>query len=1830
RGQMTSVALAADAARKLLREWDLAEVLDIAAWNSPRGATVVGPTVALSEMEARLRAQGTACKRLDVEYPFHSPVMEDVREELFAALCGLRPGEANIPFYSSVSGASLPGEALAADYWWANIRDPVRFQQATEQILADGFNVFVELGGHPVLRGYLQDGLTQGEREGRIIATLQRGDDHPQRILAAVQQVFVTGVPVAWSRFYPKPGPFVDLPHYPWERERYWHPVTEESAGTLYRYPVHPLLGHPVPQHEHEWEQDIDTARLPFLADHRVGEGVIFPGAGYVELFLAAARQQGDESALLVLEDLEIWAPLSLNEESGKVLRVTLDAASGEVQALSRDRLAQDWTLHAKARIVAERKDLRLRRPALERPEGAPDFDGEQHYRVAESVGLLYGPNFRTVTQGWVRGDAVWAAMALPSGIATSELGFHLHPALLDGAFQLFIDLLHDNIVDHPGVAFVPIRMGRITLRQPLTQVAWAGARLLRRSPHSILAEFTLMDAAGTVVALCEGVRMRQVKLLRTPDEPLRLIATELVAMPRREALQGATPLPVAALAEALQAALGRGDVQHALDRYRDEYAPLLDALLQAFLSESGGEAVAETMPAFADEEPISAGQIWMTLIRDYPEFSALTLQVGSAGLALAASSADYGDHDRAAAPRLDPDLLVRTILQTVNDPIHAAVTRFAQERCAQLAPSSRLGIMEINAHGPDWIVQAAEALSRENCCDLYYASPGAEILESQAETAREAQWQSLTIPAAGTLPAPDPRPTVHFAWVQVDGMDADSAAQMIHMARDCLAPQGLLFLLGVHPEPWMTALAECRDADAGQSLTAAQLQADLPQMGFVDARLLGPDNVLRTGPYLLLARKSEDALPTAQPEPGAKGRWLLVGEKACGDDHQSPWTAALELEFAQQGFKTITLEAANVQELENSLRVLSREEVDAWEGVLYFPGLFPAADEMSMSRLLGEQCQSLRALSQWALGQEEPPSVWVLTRHGLSALYPSSLPPAMTDGMAQPLHGAGLTGFARTLQNELPELALRVLDLTESEPTPPLLEHLVRECVRPDSETEIVLDGHGGRYVPRVREKPALEITARAPRQLRFAAPGQLRNLHWARFNPPDLAEDDVEVLVSATGLNFRDVMYALGMLSDEALENGFSGPGLGLEFAGTVSRVGSGVYHVAPGDEVLGFAPASFATHVVTKGYAVTRRPEHLGVEAAATMPTAFLTAWYALMELARLQPGERVLIHGGAGGVGIAAIQMAQWRGAEVYATVGSPEKRDFLRLLGVPHLYHSRSYDFAEEIWRDTNQEGVDVVLNSLSGEAIRRNLQILRPFGRFLELGKRDFYENTPMALRPFRNNLSYFGIDADQLMQLRPTLTQEMFGQVMGRFAAGDFFPLPYTCFPARSVVSAFRYMQQARQIGKIVVTMEEPPLPVVNNIRLRGEPLQLAADGVYLVTGGLSGFGLETARRLAERGARKLVLISRSGRMDGHAREAMVLMRSWGVEILALRCDVTDRTQLADLFARIALELGPLRGVIHAAAVIDDALAQNLSEEQIQRVLAPKVQGALHLHHLTQTLSLDFFVLYSSVTTILGNPGQAHYVAANTWMEALAQQRRAQGLPATAILWGAIGDVGFLARNKKTKEALQQRLGSAPMSSQAALDWLEEILARDVSGDAVVDWDWRAIRRFLPIAQSPRFSPWNLAMGHGESTDSTDEDLCGYLLSLPNDEAVSAITDLLRREVAEILRLPMEKIEATQSLSQIGLDSLMGVELALALEQRLGVKLPSLLLAEGPTPAKLADRVLQELRKKQGPGEYPQVAAIDEEELRRLAGLHGVEAQAPTLDGWVMNAEGR
>jgi NADPH:quinone reductase-like Zn-dependent oxidoreductase/NAD(P)-dependent dehydrogenase (short-subunit alcohol dehydrogenase family)/acyl carrier protein len=786
-----------------------------------------------------------------------------------------------------------------------------------------------------------------------------------------------------------------------------------------------------------------------------------------------------------------------------------------------------------------------------------------------------------------------------------------------------------------------------------------------------------------------------------------------------------------------------------------------------------------------------------------------------------------------------------------------------------------------------------------------------------------------------------------------------------------------------------------------------------------------------------------------------------------------------------------------------------------------------------------------------------------------------------------QGIADAALWGFGRTLANEAVGCRVRLLDLAIGAG----VDALVPALLNTDDETELAVSAAGDRYVARLRIQPD-ELPGNAPLdaptqvKLGFDLPGQLRNLRWEARAPLVPADDELDVEVQATGLNFRDVMYALGLLSDEAIENGFSGPTLGFEFAGVVRGKGALVEgDFQPGDRVVGFGPSSFANRLITNVNAVARIPEGMSFEAAATIPSTFFTVYYAVHHLARLEPGEKILIHGAAGGVGIAAIQIAKWCGAEIYATAGSDEKRDFLRLMGVEHIFDSRSLAFADDILAITKGRGVDVVLNSLAGEAINRNLRVLKPFGRFLELGKRDFYQNTKIGLRPFRNNISYFGIDADQLMSERPQLTRRLFGEMMELFRDGILSPLPYRAFDANEVVEAFRYMQQARQIGKIVVTYRTPIQHVVSASVAQPAALMLSADATYLVTGGLSGFGLRSAQWLVEKGARHLVLLGRRGSATEEAQPLLALWREQGIAVQALACDITDVTQLASVMTGIGAGANPLRGVVHAATVFDDSLIRNLTPQQLQRVLEPKAKGAQYLHELTADLPLDFFVLFSSATTLFGNPGQANYVAANHWLEALARHRLALGLPATSVLWGAIDDAGFLARNQDIKDALQSRMGGAALQSQAALDTLERLLLQQRSGLGVLELDWKALSRFLPAAGSPKFNELARLQGGDKDEESDVDDIQRLLAEIDDPELIELFGEMLKQEVSEILRLPTGKLDATRPLQELGLDSLMSVELVVAVEERFGVRLPVMELSEASSIGKITIRILELLR---------------------------------------------
>ena len=1890
-GAMSAVLTDAKNTVALIEELNLSSSMVIAGINSSRGVTVAGAIEVLTAFEDALAKRGIPFKRLDIDYAFHSPAMDGIELEVLQALAKLRPSETAIPFFSTVTGELLDGRELRAAYWWHNIRLPVLFSQAVKGLQAKGNNVFIEIGPHGVLRGYLNDAVKESAQEsaphGRVITTLARHDGTPQRVWSAANQAIIAGCAVNWGTLLPWRGRFVNLPNYPWQRETHWHPVTSEAGGGLARRKDHPLLGYRLAQHEFTWENVLDTKQYPALADHVVGDATVFPGSGFVELAIAAALKTfGGDSASI--EELEIRSPLLLSDEHSKIVRVSIDPADGGFTVRARERGGDEpWNIHAVGRLLREPSQHALDENQLTLPVRSPDFDAASHQALTLAAGLRYGPAFSAILHGWVNRRTAIAIFEVPASIEAEVAQTYLHPALLDCAFQLIIQLLREHPatqdVMHSGLTFVPTRIERITFRSSATngaaRPATARATLLRYARQSIVAEFTVFDEAGRAIASLQGVRFRSIRLQKSAADRVRFLEERAIPAPHRLAPVAIATLTFEEVRLAMSETIRRCAVAGIHRRYIDEVDPLLDEVCSQFgigalraLSENALElphvlleniyAIHPSIAPFlrhiisaAKDDGLlidadtgyrfsaaDAGQplpeeIWNSLVSDYPDCFDIVHRVGRVGYHLGATldkQATVESPMREHAPRLS--VVAHILGAQGRQRIGETLRELIATARLRLTDDQRFGVIEISEAPPLFAADICATIDFD-FCDYQYLTPSPAALQ---QTQR--MEERFPLIKASLLPADEAKAETvaprraQLILLSLDFSTLDNALRALDVAREKLAPGGSIVVIGMHPSRWMDfTYGEnakwWHQANDGSFISTQQSSRfwlqQLSKRGFGTPSEIDFSSDIKCGPYLLLAGANGGTRqPVSVVDQSERKSWLIVAD-AVG--HSARVGAKVSARLREAGQTVICTSAIDSESIRETLLRI-RHETGRVDGVLHLAGLrlpeknlVPAVDLAHHE----ERCLTARAITQACEEAKTSLTCWVVTSGAMTTLLPI---PSQGDRSIVDEWSADATlwGWGRTLMNETANLAVKLVDLPPQRAKDDVTDALARELMQPDDESEIILGLNGARFVPRlgllahpvpspkpsaasaldrVASAPGIPIkTARdsAPSQqlgmtmrLGFDFPGQLRNLRWESHPRVLPQHDEIEVEVQATGLNFRDIMYALGLLSDEAIENGFAGPTLGLEFSGVVLTAGRDAVGFSAGDRVVGFGPSCFANRVITKWTALSHIPRDLSFEAAATIPSTFFTVYYSLLHLAQLEPGETVLIHGAAGGVGIAAIQIAKWRGATIHATAGSDEKRDFLRLLGVEHLYDSRTLAFADDILAATDGRGVDVVLNSLAGEAINRNLRILKPFGRFIELGKRDFYENTKIGLRPFRNNISYFGVDADQLMSERPALTRKLFGEMMRLFEEGVLHPLPYHAFEAEDIVDAFRYMQQARQIGKIVITYHHEVVPThaVQGIQAPDavhapgvSPVPqflLAQDATYLVTGGLTGFGLTSAQWLVSRGAKHLVLVGRRGAATDEAGAALAAFEAAGVVVLAAACDVSDETALANLLAKIAESMPPLKGIVHAAAVIEDGLIRNVTAEQLHKVMAPKVLGAQYLHRLTLDSALDFFVLFSSATTLFGNPGQGSYVAANAALESLATIRRNAGLPATCVRWGAIDDVGFLARNEKLKEALQHRMGGTALHSAAALEELERMLLSNQSGLGVMELDWRALARFLPTASSPRFSDLGRLGGDAQGEENNADDIQRLLAELPDDALLATFIDMIKVEVAEILRASVDKLDTSQSMFEMGLDSLMGVELAIALEGRFGVRLPVMALSESPTIGKLAIRMIAQLR---------------------------------------------
>ncbi len=819
---------------------------------------------------------------------------------------------------------------------------------------------------------------------------------------------------------------------------------------------------------------------------------------------------------------------------------------------------------------------------------------------------------------------------------------------------------------------------------------------------------------------------------------------------------------------------------------------------------------------------------------------------------------------------------------------------------------------------------------------------------------------------------------------------------------------------------------------------------------------------------------------------------------------------------------------------------------------------------------------QALAQAGSLSSGQRMPqtPHLWLVTS-GAQAVGDESVSVAQS-----PLWGLG-----RVIALEHPELRCVRIDLEPGSEVVDI-QSLLQELWSQDDEDQIAFRGTV-RYVPRLVRmiaEPAdvttpqahesdrrLSIPATSSFCLDIAKPGQLDALTLratARLEP---GPGQVEIEVYTAGLNYRDVLNAMGVYPGDPIP-------LGAECAGKIVRLGKDVEGLRVGDEVIAIAPSSFSRFAVTNAELVVPRPDHLSFEEAATIPVTFLTAHYALNYLARMSKGERVLIHAAAGGVGLSAVQLAQRAGAEIFATAGSPEKRAFLQYIGVKHIMDSRSLAFAEEVMERTGGKGVDIVLNSLPGEYIPKSLALLAPHGRFLEIGKMDIYLNRTLDLYPFSNSLSYFAIDMDRMCRERPALVRSLFLELMEYFGDGSLKPLPRYVFPISEAVGAFRYLAQRKNIGKVVVSLED-----VVSQPASETAIALHADATYLITGGLGSLGLLMAQWMVQRGVRHLVLIGRR-EAAGATRTAIEALERAGAQVVVAQADVTREAQVASVLARIDASMPPLRGIIHAAGALDDGLLLNLDRERLAAVMAPKVEGAWNLHALTLNRHLDFFVLFSSVASVLGSPGQGSYAAANAFLDALAHQRRALGLPALTINWGAWAAVGMAAQANLGRRLVMR--GIDAIAPQQGLKALEQLLLHPAAQVVVVSANWQQLLHSFSakreLALLSELIPSSTEQASSLSIEERKQNLTLEALSAmePGQRLPLLITHL-QKELSTVLGLEAVEVDPQESLNNLGLDSLMALELKQRLENGLDIVLPIESLMKDPSLENLSAQLL-------------------------------------------------
>ena len=1790
---------------------------------------VSGPLAALTILEGRLAAKGIRTERLRASHGFHSALMDPILDDIEVAAAEMDFGPPSVPLVSNVTGRTLGGaEAMDAAYWRRQARSPVAFRAGVESLAEMGVGTLIEIGPRRVLGPMASLAWPGADGDPKIVHSL----DRETTFASAVAAGYEAGLPVSFAGLFAgERRRRVSLPTYPFEQESFW----VEEPRRRHAGPIHPLLGscQRLATGAVVFETEFSASQPGWLKDHEVFGLVVAPGAFFAAQGAAAvASEEGGNSAALI-EDVHIETPLVFADEdaegkqSVRSIQVLLGERDGSqsrtFEVFSRAASSEAWVRHVAGRVCAggsgTREGLGLR-DFEGVGEAATPVDPGALYRKLMVAGLAYGPAFRGVAKLWSGRGEAFGEVRLPNGV--EGVGGCAHPALLDACFQILGGIglgEEDSGREKDAQVWLPVGWERFWLSRRVPARVWCHARALASggaeagSSGTRRADLGLYGEDGQPVGSLRGFLLRrgsrsQLLLASDRTDDLRYemvwratrhparnwMSAGFLRRPRRVAAaarrfgkrlrsEGPDAAGTRALSEgmeflsrsyALSALRGLGwspqsgevvtlEALRRRLRIVEEHRRLLGRML-SMLGDGGflirEEGSGDWRVAVGSGEPPaesfgSPEELGELLAARYPDASlelGLLRRCGGALAELLRGREEglgllFGGTP-SAADLYRESAGYRAVNRLVGEAVSQAAIRLPEGR--------RLRVVEVGAGTGGTTGAVLEALPAERL-DYTFTDVSAGFLGEAEErfggVGPRMQFRTLDIEE-------DPGDQ----GFEVHHYDLVLGANVLHATRDLgeslghcqrlLAPSGLLVLLEgmeahgwldltfgllpgwwrfddiyrtehalVRPPIWRRALSDVGYGEVAVVGTGAgRDEAGLGAPGLILAR--GPERArVRPGLWVVWSGDASHSQEVVRELQNREQRVLLADEVEAAD--RESWRVFLERLPADEHLSGVV-----------HLGAVSGYGREALDTEL-------RADVQRVGSSALAMTQGLQDAGRW-------PSrgIWFVTRGA-----------QVVDGeRAGELSGSVLWGFARTVAQEMPDLGVRLVDLPSEGPF--AMSELAEELLFPDRETQVAYR-EGRRLLPRlVRSGGRVELPAGGGWRLRPDPRGSLRDLEAETVELQGLGPGEVRAAVEAAGLNFHDVLVGMGLVDVDSP--------LGGEFCGRVLEVGPEVTGVSAGDRVVGFGPGTFGPEVVTWESVLAPAPPDHPAAALATMPVVFVTAALAF-EFAGLSAGDSVLVHAGTGGVGHAAIQWARAAGLRVFGTASEP-KQAYLRSLGVEGVFDSRSPDFGEAVLSATDGAGVQMVLNSLTGEGfIEASLSCLAEGGRFVEIGKRGIWSEEEMA--SVRPDVGYLVLAVDQLQVEDPARVGSVLRGVMERVGSGALQPLPYRRYPLSEAGMAMERMREARHVGKLVLTPSA----------LAGGGLR--ADRSYLVTGGLGGIGIRVAGWLAERGAGAIVLNGRRD-PDEEASAAISELRSRGVEVRVEICDVTDGEAVDRLVSGMGPGSGhpPLGGVIHSVGVLSDGSVANQDWERFARVLWPKVLGAWHLHRATLGIDLELFVLFSSFTGVLGGAGQANHAAANAFLDQLALHRRAQGLPAQAIQWGAWSGLGEAEEQRERIAARLAETGSGWMPPEQGLAALEHLLRADIASSAVVRMDWSALA--ARGGNRPALLE-ELVADRGPAASRTVGALVSRFRDAPEANREALLLDFVREEVRSVLRLPSAP-SPEAGFFDLGMDSLMAVELRNRVNRALAgtYVAPNTVVFDHPNAGRLAQFLLSQL----------------------------------------------